>query len=124
MRGAAMRLSFRVKTILGIALIEAIALSALTWTGVRSMRAASEQEFLQRAETAVTLFAITVKDGVVAFDLPELQSQVLEILRSPGVVYARVRDHDQRVLAQDGQTPVLAQRQIVIRSLDKVDDGI
>src|SRR6185436_4111625 len=98
-----MKLSFRTKTILGIALIEAIALTTLTWTGVRSMRTTSEQEFLQGASTAVTLFAITTKDGVVALDFPELQSLVQEMLRSPGIVYARVRDRDGHTLAQGGQ---------------------
>jgi two-component system, NtrC family, sensor kinase len=95
-------MSFRRKTILGIAAIQAVLLLILVGTGLDFMRQSNEQELTKRATTTATLFATTAKDAVLATDLATLESFVQEVMKNPGLVYARVRDRDGMVLAQGG----------------------
>jgi hypothetical protein len=83
-------MSFRLKTILGIAAIEAVLLLTLIVSSLQFLRASNEEELIKRAATAATLFATTTKDAVLATDLASLDSFVKEALKNPGLVYARV----------------------------------
>ncbi|MGD8207624.1 MAG: hybrid sensor histidine kinase/response regulator, partial [Thiohalocapsa sp.] len=67
-------MTFRVKTILGIALIEAILLAILVFSGLRWLRESNEEQLVERASTSAHLFATTAKDAVLATDLASLQS--------------------------------------------------
>jgi len=96
-------MSFRLKTILGVALIEAVLLFLLVWSGLRYIESSNEQEFTQRAWATVKSFAVTTKDAVLATDLASLESFVDEVMTYPGVLYARVRDMDGVVLAEKGE---------------------
>jgi hypothetical protein len=69
-------MSFRLKTILGVALIEAVLLSILVWSGLRYIESTNEREFVQRAQATVNSFAVTTKDAVLATDLASLESFV------------------------------------------------
>ena len=109
-------MSFRLKTILGVALIEAVLLAILVWSSIEHVRASSEEELGKRAGTTAALFAAAATDAVVTFDVGTLESLVAEVLRNPGIVYARVRDRGGRVLASGGdrdalQRPFAADRQ-------------
>jgi len=95
-------MSFRLKTILGVAAIEAILLTLLVWSGLEYISQSNQREFTQRAIATVKSFAVTSKDAVLSTDLASLESFVTEVLSYPGVVYARVRDADGRVLAPRG----------------------
>ncbi|MGB2790453.1 MAG: histidine kinase dimerization/phospho-acceptor domain-containing protein, partial [Dokdonella sp.] len=101
-------MSFRLKTILGIAAIEAVMLTLLVWSGLHFIERSVEQEFTQRARATIKAFTVTTKDAVIASDLASLQSFVQETLNYPGVLYARVRDADGRVLASAGDETLLA----------------
>ena len=100
-------MSFRLKTILGIALIEAVLLAVLVVTGLRWLQESNQAQLLQRAETSVHLFATLTKDAVLAADLATLESFVQEALTNPGVIYARVSDAQGRVLAKAGDEGAL-----------------
>jgi PAS domain S-box-containing protein len=100
--------SFRLKTILGIALIEAILLAVLIVSGLRWLQESNQAQLLQRAETSVHLFTAMTKDAVLTLDLATLESFVQEALTNPGISYARVRDSQGRVLAQGGDGAALA----------------
>lgn len=100
-------MSFRLKTILGVALIEAVLLAILVWSSIEHVRASSEEELGKRAGTTAALFAAAATDAVVTFDVGTLESLVAEVLRNPGIVYARVRDRDGRVLASGGDRDAL-----------------
>ncbi|MCO5760175.1 MAG: response regulator [Chromatiaceae bacterium] len=101
-------MSFRLKTILGIALIEAILLAVLIVSGLRWLQESNQAQLLQRAETSVHLFTAMTKDAVLTLDLATLESFVQEVLTNPGISYARVRDSQGRVLAQGGDGAALA----------------
>ncbi len=74
-------MSFRLKTILGVATIEAVLLALLVWSGLRFIEHSAEQEFIQRTRATVHAFAVTTKNAVIANDLASLQSFVQETLR-------------------------------------------
>ncbi len=94
-------MSFRLKTILGIALIETLTLSVLIWNSLYSLRTSHEQELVRSSQTAAQLFANMTKDAALSFDLATLESAVQDVLRNEGVVYARVIAHGE-TLAEGG----------------------
>lgn len=101
-------MSFRLKTILGIALIEAVLLLLLISTVLAYMRDASERSLENYAQTTVNLFAATTKNAVLSYDLASLDAFVNEVTRNPEVAYARVLAPDGRVLADAGKLQLLA----------------
>ena len=101
-------MSFRLKTILGIAAIEAVLLTLLVWSGLRFIQQSVEQEFIQRAQATIKAFTVTTKSAVIASDLGSLQIFVQETLNYPGVLFARVRDENGRILASAGDEALLA----------------
>ncbi len=116
-------MSFRLKTILGIASIEAVLLSILIWSSLDLLGSSNEARLIEHASTTATLFATTTKDAVLATDLASLESFVEEVLKNPGLVYARVLGSD-GVLAQGGDAATLARPFVADSSLDTATDGV
>ena len=117
-------MSFRLKTILGIAAIEAILLTLLVWSGLHFIKRSVQQEFTQRAEATIKAFTVTTKDAVIASDLASLRSFVQETLNYPGVLYAQVQDGDGRILASAGDETLLARPFVADVDLGAVTDGV
>ncbi|MDG4594385.1 MAG: SpoIIE family protein phosphatase [Candidatus Contendobacter sp.] len=117
-------MSFRLKTILGVAAIEAVLLALLVWSGLLFIERSAEQEFTQRVQATVQAFAITAKGAVIASDLASLQSFVRETLTYPGVIYARVRDVENRVLASAGDREVLERPFVADADFGAIADGV
>ncbi|MCH9671404.1 MAG: HAMP domain-containing protein [Gammaproteobacteria bacterium] len=117
-------MSFRLKTTIGIALIEALLLVLLVWTSVNFLRDSTEEELLKRARTAATLFATTSKDAVLSTDLASLEAFVSETLRNPDVIYARVISAEVGILAQGGDADVIARPFIADTKVSEVTDGV
>jgi PAS domain S-box-containing protein len=116
-------MSFRTKTILGIAVIEAVLLLLLIWNSLNFLYDSSEQALVERAQTMASLFASTTKDAVLAYDLASLESHVEELLTNTGVLFVRVRTNN-RVLAEAGSAPMLARNFTADQTLEKVDDDV
>lgn len=116
-------MSFRLKTIIGIALIEAVLLAVLIISSLGLLRDSNEDQLISHARTTATLFATTTKDAVLSTDLASLESFVQEVLKNPRLVYARVRDND-TVLAEGGNPEQLRQPFHADHDLDAVDDGV
>jgi len=95
--------SFRLKTILGVAAIEAILLAILVLIGLRWLHDSNETQLVQRALTTARIFSMATKDAVLAQDLATLQSFVKQVSESSAVVYVRIRDAEDVVLAERGQ---------------------
>jgi PAS domain S-box-containing protein len=100
--------TFRLKTIIGIALIEALLLGILVISGLRWLRDSNTSQLISRGQTTANLFATTTKDAVLATDLASLESVVQEVLKNPGLAYARIRDADGVSLAEGGDPAVLS----------------
>jgi len=116
-------LSFRLKTILGIALIEMALLIILILSVLSFLNSSHEEELNQRASSTAKLFATMSKDAVIAYDLANLDDFVSEILKNNDVVYARILN-DSKILAQGGDTLFLNKPFVHDHLLETVDDGV
>lgn len=96
-------MSFRLKTILGVALIEAILLILLIVTGVRMVRISGGKEFEKRAASTAALSAAMVTDALLSTDIASLEAFVSVVSAPPDVVYARIFKAD-LLLAEAGDT--------------------
>jgi two-component system NtrC family sensor kinase len=100
-------MSLRLKTILGVGFIEAILLLALITTVLSYMRKSNESNLEDYVATTTTLFASTTKDAVLSFDLASLENFVEAILTNKGLVYTRIFDNDNNLLASGGDSQYL-----------------
>lgn len=116
-------MSFRLKTILGIGVIEAVLLFILVANSLQFLKNSNEQELSKRASTAATLFATTTKDAVLSSDLASLESFVEEVLKNPGIEYARVLS-DEEVLAQKGTQELLEKPFVADTEVGNIKDEI
>lgn len=116
-------MSFRLKTILGIVLIQAALLLLLTWYGINTLKSSNNEELQKRAVTAATLFTSTTKNAVLSSDLAALESFVSELLTNPDLIYVRVVGK-QAVLAEGGDRASLAKPFKADTNFENVVDGV
>lgn len=116
-------MKFRWKTIIGIAVIEAALLLVLILSSLQVLRSTNEDELRKRAYTSAQLFASSATDAVVAMDLASLNSILAQVLKNPGIVYARVRG-DNKVLVEGGDPQMLKRLFKAHHSLEEVNDGV
>ena len=114
------RNSIRTKTVIGIALIEAALLIALILMMLGFIKETNFKAMETRAESTAHLFATTVKDPFLSYDLATLETFVAEVMRNEDLVYARVISRDGQILA-DSKTQIPGD---LDRSVDTVKDGI
>ncbi|MBF0219806.1 MAG: HAMP domain-containing protein, partial [Gammaproteobacteria bacterium] len=101
--------SFRLKTVIGIAVIEAVLLGILIYNVLGFLHQSGERQLVDRVDTTARLFASMTTDAVIATDLAAVESVVAELMTTPDLVYARVRNREGVVLAAAGDAQVLAQ---------------
>ncbi len=117
-------MSLRLKTIIGVAAIEAVLLVLLITTVLRFMYGAGEAAISEHARTTATLFATTTKDAVLSFDLASLESFVDEVLQNKGLMYARVIDSNGNVFAERAVPGFELLQFQADRNLKSVSDGV
>jgi signal transduction histidine kinase len=117
-------LSLRTKTILGIALIEALLLVLLISMTLNYLRSTNYDSLEKRALTTATLFSTTTKDAILSYDLASLESFVNEVLKNPDLSYARVLGPNGEVFAEAGDTEVLNKVFKQDTTVELVDDGV
>ncbi len=117
-------MSFRYKTIIGIAIIEAVMLALLVFNALYILTASNEKELIKRARTTAELFATSNKDAVLSHDLATLESFVSDVLKHPGIIYARVKDRDGQVLAQKGDRQTLERPFQLDTNYVDIKDGV
>ncbi len=99
-------MSFKLKTILGIALIEVFVLGILVLTSLNDLRSSNQNELRTRAQTSAKLLATMTSDAVVALDLATLDVLVDQALANDGLIYVQIRNSNGLVLAEGGSVPV------------------
>lgn len=117
-------MSFRLKTILGVALIEAVLLTVLIASVLNFLHDSHEAQMQRYSQATSTSFAAMTADAVLAMDLARLDSFAQELIRNPGVAYARIRDADGFELAEAGPTTLLQKPFEVERNLAEASDGV
>jgi PAS domain S-box-containing protein len=116
-------LSFRLKSILGVALIEAVVLSVLIYEAYSLVSNSNAQAIEYRARVAAEQFSAATKNAVLVHDLGTLETFTAQILDPDGVVYARIIDRSNQVIAQSGQSDVLQRPFVADLSVFDVSDG-
>lgn len=116
-------MSFRLKTVIGIASIQLLLLLLLTWHGLNILQSSNEEELLKRAYSNAKLFATTTQNAVLASDLASLEALLDQVMTNPDVVYARVIG-GRMTLAERGDPRVLAKPFRADQRFDDVDDGV
>ncbi|WP_019614097.1 PAS domain S-box protein [Psychromonas ossibalaenae] len=116
-------MSFRLKTILGIALIESMLLIVLVFSGLNFLSVSNEEQLIQRAETTSILFSKAVKNAVLSTDLATLESFVEDILNTPDIVYTRISSN-KHILAEGGDPESLYRLHDPDNRLADVTDGV
>lgn len=117
-------MSFRLKIILGVLLIQGTLLAVLIGNGLNVLRESSEEALLNRTKTTAKLFSSTTQAAVLSSDLAALESMIKELLSNPGIVYARVTAN-KVVLAEGGDQIALRRPFMADTSLDTaIQDGV
>lgn len=117
-------MSLRLKTILGVALIEAVLLVFLITMTLNYLRSTNYDGLQKRAITTAQLFATTTQQAVLAFDLASLEAFVQELLKNPDLVYVRILDQQGRVFAQGGDEVRLARPFVADDAVEQVHDSV
>ena len=117
-------MSLRLKTIFGIALIEAVLLALLVTLTLDYLKTTNYDGLTKRAETTASLFASTVKDAVLSWDLASLESFTQELMTNPDLLYVRVLGKDGKPLAALGDEKLLNHYSKPEMSAELVTDGI
>ncbi|WP_281628649.1 response regulator [Vibrio sp. St2] len=116
-------MSFRMKTILGIAFIEVVMLVALTFSAMSFLSESNEKQLIQRAHSAASMFAHAAKDAMIATDIATLDDLVQEFMTIEDIAYIRVTRGDKE-LSSDGNEALLQRTMLIDYNLDSVVDGV
>ena len=101
-------MSFRLKTVLGIAAIEFLMLAVLIVSSLNYIRTSNEDRIVEQAQTASRLLATMTADATVSLDIATLEELVYQAVSNPGIDYARVRLEDGTVISEEGPEEILA----------------
>ena len=101
-------MSFRLKTVLGIALIELTVMGFLIGINQFALGGSATTQLYQRAEATARVFANTIADAVIATDLATLDATIETAVSSKELTYLRVRNPSGIVLSQGGAEASLA----------------
>ncbi|WP_394200897.1 PAS domain S-box protein [Shewanella waksmanii] len=112
-------MSFRLKTVLGIALIEGALLMLLVYTSINYLKQANETEVERRAHVIGELFAVATKDAVISSDISTLQELSQELIDKTGVQQVKV--YDRHNLLYQSNTP---KQNLTETTEDKLQDRV
>lgn len=92
-------MSFRLKTILGIALIEGVMLLLLVFTSVSYLKESNQTEIEKRAQLTVSLFSVAAKEALVELDKPKLTLLAKELSRQQEIDYVYIHKGNELIVA-------------------------
>lgn len=93
-------MSFKLKTVLGVAAIEILLLAILVFSGLHYLKTSNEARIFEQAHVSARLLATMTADATVAWDLATLDELVNQAARNSGIIYARIRSADGKILSQ------------------------
>lgn len=101
-------MSFRLKTVLGIALIELTVMALLIGINQFALGGSATTQLYQRAEATARVFSNTIADAVIATDLATLDATIETAVSSEELTYLRVKSPSGMILSQGGSEAALA----------------
>ena len=96
-------MKFRTKTIVGIALIEAVLLAVLMWNGMSQLQGSNEDNVERRMASISRLLVASLRDAMVASDLATVETVVRDVMETGDISYIRVLAPGDILLAEAGQ---------------------
>lgn len=96
-------MTLRTKTILGIALIEALVLALLIFTGLQWLKTSNNSRLETGSKQLVSVFASATRDAVLATDLAYLDSFAESITNEHNLAYIRIVDRNGVELTRHGE---------------------
>lgn len=114
-------MSFKWKTILGIAAIEIVFLSFLVWQAARYIQDLGEADIEKRASDTVSLASTVLRDSLIAYDLATIEEQINQIAALDGVTYVELDGHGKRLAASYEDNAVVSGPDTRIEA---VSDGV
>lgn len=117
-------MSLRLKTIIGVALIEAISLAILVSLTLNYLKTTNYDGLNQRVISTTRLLEYTVKNAVLSYDLATIESLTQELVTESDIVYVAVFGEGGQLLSEQGQTPSGYSVRILEESSKQVKDGI
>jgi len=115
--------SFRLKTILGVAIIEAILVIILITFGIEWLHRSHEKELIKNTNSIARVFAATAKDAVASYDLATLDQFVRELLATSDTQYIRVYNTES-LLVSGGDVRLLAMPFLDDENVNETEDSI
>lgn len=116
-------MSFRSKTIVGIAIIEVVLLVILVFSAMRFLSQSNEQQLMQRVNTTSQVFAIVAEKSISNNNIDDLENLINQFLIVEDLAYIRVAD-DGKDLACAGDKALLEKAMSIDSNLNSTHDGI
>lgn len=101
-------MSFRLKTVLGIAIIELMVMAILIAVNQFALGGSASTQLFQRAESTGRVFSDAVADAVIATDLATLDATIETAVLNADLTYVRVKNSSGIVLSQGGASQALS----------------
>ncbi len=117
-------MSLRLKTILGIAVIEAVLLALLLTLTLSYLQTTNFEGLTKRGESTAKLFGSTVKDAVLSWDFASLEAYSSELMTNADIIYVRIIDKEGRPLSTSGPDEFVNNYHKPEQSAEFVTDGI
>ncbi|EHU0373772.1 HAMP domain-containing protein [Vibrio cholerae] len=95
-------MSIRLKTMYGVALIEALLLTILITFTLSYLESTNYDGLQKRAQTTIALFATMVKNPVLAYDLASIDSAATLMMSNQDIVYVAVENPHGKLLTFKG----------------------
>ena len=118
-------ISFKVKTIIGIAVIETILLALIYFTSINSLNQTNEQQIKARASETSNLIALWVKNGLLIYDVGNTESFINTLVEGESLVYIHVKNDEGKTFAFAGRNEFKDREIIEDKSLEDANsDGV
>ena len=101
-------MSFRLKTILGIAIIELTVMAVLIGINQFALGGSASAQLYERAQSTARVFANAVADAVIATDLATLDATIETSMSSEELTYLRIKNPAGIILSEQGDAAALS----------------
>ena len=115
-------MSIRLKTILGVGIIEAILLIILVSSVINNMKKAQQEHMQSYSSTTVNLIKATATDFMLSFDLASLESLSNEVMKNETINYIRFVNKEGIVLSSKGKQELLEKEFVEDFTLRDIND--
>lgn len=97
-------LSFKAKTIIGIAFIESILLALIYFTSINSLNETNENQIVSRASETSKLVAVSVRNNLITYDVGNTEHFIDGLTEGDAIIYVHIKNREGQTFAFSGDT--------------------